>query len=279
MYHYVAHALTGTLLFRTWAEGLHLFERLHRAFPELLSVCVMPDHVHLLLPHADGLRRLRAVMSGYARWRRSARGVGGSLVWTRAPEPELVGAEKEGRNVRYVHLNPCRSGLVHDPLAWPLSSHRDAVGLAANPVVARHQRPDWFHHYVSADTTVAPDGTALPETCFGAVDLFAVRDAVSAITRTVVGEPLGPRGVSLFVRTAAAHGVLERLGPASLGAFLGITRQYVTRLARGSPVRGQPIGDRALAACVRVVGDPRFAGLQPGALVSGPGWQRYRGRT
>jgi hypothetical protein len=279
MYHYVARALTGTLLFRTWAEGLKLFEMLHGAFPELLSICVMPDHVHLHLPHGEGLRRLRAVMSGYARWRQRARGRGGAHVWAQAPEPESVSAEKEGRNIRYVHLNPCRGHLVRDPLAWPLSSHRDALDFAAAPVVARHQRPEWFHHYVSADTTVSVDGTALPETCFGPVDVFAVRDAVSAITRTLVGAPLGPLGVRLFVRTASAHGVLEKMGPASLGAFLGVTRQYVTRLARGAPSRGHPIADRALAACVRVVGDPRFTGLHPGPLVSGAGWQRYRGRT
>lgn len=36
-----------------------------------------------------------------------------------------------------MHPNPCRARLVADPLAWPFSTHRDAVGLAVDPVVPR----------------------------------------------------------------------------------------------------------------------------------------------
>lgn len=32
--------------------------------------------------------------------------------------------------LRYIHLNPVRAGLVHDPADWPWSGHRGLIGLS-----------------------------------------------------------------------------------------------------------------------------------------------------
>lgn len=54
--------------------------------------------------------------------------------------------------------------MVTDPLSWAFSTHRDACGLALDPVRKRVPDVHRFHRYVSADPTVAVDGTLLPAT-------------------------------------------------------------------------------------------------------------------
>ncbi len=279
MFHYVARARVGTVLFRTWDEGLRLFNATLAAFPGLLGACVMPDHIHLLLGHGEGGRRLGALMSGYARFRNVRRGTLGVHIWQRAPPPEFVEPDKRMRNLRYVHLNPCRKGLVQDPLAWPLSTHRDFVGLSARSelIVAN---PERLHAYISGDPSVDPAGTRLPEVQYDRFDFFAVRDAVSAVSRTLA-EPIPVGAVrTLLVRAASAHRLLEPggLGTAALAAIVMMSQSQVQRLSRDAPPRNGTIRDQALAAAVRVVGDARFGPLFPGELFRVPGWGPYRSR-
>lgn len=59
------------------------------------------------------------------RWRNHLEGVSGRLVRPLPPAEAVPEGPKRRRSVRYVHLNPCRARLVADPLAWPLSTHRD----------------------------------------------------------------------------------------------------------------------------------------------------------
>lgn len=277
MHHYVARAPRGRLLFRTWQEGLRLYRVLGRAFPGMVALCVMPNHVHLLLAHGEGLSALRAVMSAFARWRAGHRDEVSGPVWERAPEPEPVSPDQEARVLRYVHLNPCRRGLVDDPLAWPLSTHRELVGVVPGTAMP-HPRPAWLHQYVSSDPTVRVDGTPLPSTRFEDFDYLAIRDAVSEVTGTVIGAPLTPATRRLAAQAAAAHRLLEpgRLGAAGLAKFLDVTRGQVYEMTRGTPSRGQPMVNPLLGAVVRVVGDPRFGGLVPGALQTRPSWAFYR---
>jgi hypothetical protein len=134
MRHLVVRARPGRLLFVTWSEGRALWDRVVGAAPGLAALVLMPDHLHLL--HAADVRiALARALSGYTRWLARRRGPRGPLIRPiEAPEP-LRDDGKIRRNVRYVHLNPCRGNLVRDPLAWPLSTHRDAVGLAPFPAV------------------------------------------------------------------------------------------------------------------------------------------------
>jgi hypothetical protein len=276
MVHLPIRARKGTLLFRTWEEGLALWRILLRALPELVALCIMPDHAHLLLPRGDVARRVARAMSGYARWRNHHRGERGAVWDAQPPCEELPDALHARRTHRYVHLNPCRKGLVADPLAWPLSTHRDAVGLAARPTVPREHDPERFHHYVSADPSVDVTGTALPGVTFGDPSVEDVVAAVSAVCRTSP-EGLRVRGPArdLAIRTALAHGLRDA---DVLGVRFGVDPSVVRR-ARGDVVpRGTRQAHPALAACVRAVGDPRFPALHAGDLRRQPAWAPYRGR-
>ncbi|MFZ5478853.1 MAG: transposase [Myxococcota bacterium] len=272
-FHHVARAVKGTLLFCTWEEGLALWRIFVRAFPEVVAFCVMPDHVHLILPHADEERFARA-MAAYARWRNARRRTSGP-VWQRHPPPEELADEQHlRRTIRYVHLNPCRKALAPDPLAWALSTHRDRVGFAASPVVAEDRDPARYQRYVSADDHVDPHGTPLPVTRHEDVRWEDVRDAVTSLCRVPPTAVLqrGPAR-ALALKTAWAHG-LRDVG--SLTAWTGASRSAVFRICGKVPARGARYADPLLDACVRAVGDPRFQPLDAGDLRSRSRWARYR---
>jgi hypothetical protein len=266
MYHLVARSADGRLLFRTWAEGLALWRRVVRGVPGLVAFTVMPDHLHLL--HPDDVRLpLAQILAGYARWRNRARRERGRVFEPLPAAQYLADEDKRRRTVRYVHLNPCRARLVRDPLAWPLSTHRDAVGLAAPPVVRVRRDVAAFHAFVSGDPSVAPAGTPLPVAAARTDDVDAVLAAVSALTRTPL-EDLGRRGVArtLFLRALAAHcpEVPRALAAARVGA------------ARSTAFAAAALADVLVA---RALHDPRFPALAAGDLRTAPGWERYRGRA
>lgn len=270
MYHHVAKARDGQRLFSTWEEGLALWRCVVGRVVGLQALCLMPDHLHLLA-RREQRRRLGRGLQAFAQWRNHRRGERG-VAFVRQPEPvELVDDQKRQRSVRYVHLNPCRAGLVADPLAWPLSTHRDALGLVREPVVP--VRPDAlrFHAYVSGDPTVCVEGTELPlgagEPSPGAAGVQEVLAATSAYCRVSMAE-LQRRGParSLAIRAAAA---LSELPVGGLAACLGVGASTVYRLRDGRV-------DAELKAIERIVGDGRFGGMAPGELCGLRSWRRYR---
>lgn len=273
MFHLVARARPGTLLFRTHVEARALWDIVVRTFPELIALCLMPNHLHLVLPHADPGGRLADAMRAFARWRNAGRGVTGP-VWDEAPgAKELPDASHVRRTVRYVALNPCRGGLVSDPLAWPWSTHRDAVGFALDPVVPVHATPDRHQRFVSADDTVNAAGTPLPATRHEPTSWPEVVDAVCGFARAEAHQ-VQQRGPArnLALRTAWAHG-LRDVGALAIGAHCD--RSSVFRAVAGQPDRARLLADPALDACVRAVGDPRFCALDPRDLRLTPRWGRY----
>lgn len=276
MYHLVARAQPGTLLFRTHREARRLFDALLAAFPDAEALCLLPDHVHAL-PNTPDAGRLGRVMSGFARWRNADRGHTGP-VWTPAPPPELLPDEKhERRTVRYVHLNPCRAHLVTDPLAWPWSTHRDAVGLAVPRLREPERDPFRFHRYVSGDPSSAVEGTPLPEGQWGTCRWEEVRDAVAGVCRVSLAA-LRERGPARTLAIRAAR-VLDALDAERVAAELGMSPSAVYRAAVGVPPRPDLAREPSLLACVRAVGDPRFYALPEGDLRTLPTWRRYRSRS
>jgi hypothetical protein len=132
-------------------------------------------------------------MGSFARWRNHARGERGP-VWQTHPAPQaLPDVQHTRRTIRYVLLNPCRAGLVADPLAWPYSTHRDAVGLAVPGVRRIEREPERFHRWVSADGTVDVAGTALPVVGWGSASGAQVAGAVGSVCRALP-EMLARRG-------------------------------------------------------------------------------------
>jgi len=239
--------------------------------PDPIALCLMPDHVHLL--HArDVHRELGLAMSAYARHRNHARGSAGPI-WRSQGRPDpVVGAVKERRSVRYIHLNPCRAGLVADPLAWPWSTHRDRLGLAMPARVRASPDPVGFHAYVSSDPTVCVTGTDLPMSgdlvVPGAAGLELLRSAVSTVARVPWSE-VGERSPArrLWVRAARC---LSPEPTRVIAAHIGVSDRAVRYIDdRWGPDMGV-LGSAA--------GDPRLASLDDGDLRLAPSWRRYRWR-
>lgn len=269
MLHYAPRALPGRLLFVDWFEAAALWACVVRAAPGLRALCLMPDHFHLLHDDAELRLRLAAALSGYTRWLNGRRGPGGALFRPLEEPDRALEGDKQRRSVRYVHLNPCRARLVADPLAWPFSTHRDAVGMAAFPVVARRTDAPGFHRYVSSDPTVNVDGTELPTVSVAVPDAGQVLYATSAVTRTPM-RALSERGPArdLYLRAART---LTPTPHREIARAVGVSRHSV--------LRARPREDGAVRAIARAVADPRFAPLFPVDLRDRPGWFRYRERV
>jgi len=144
-FHLCALSHRTTRLFDDHREAAVLWSMVLGAIHQPVALCLMPDHVHV--HHQRDVRsELAAAMRGYSRWRRRHRGESGP-VWHPLERTERVADRSHfRRTVRYVHLNPCRKKpLVADPLAWPWSTHRDAVGLTLAPAVRRRNDPSSFH--------------------------------------------------------------------------------------------------------------------------------------
>ncbi|MCM2322336.1 MAG: hypothetical protein NDJ90_03645 [Oligoflexia bacterium] len=130
----------------------------------------MPNHLHILVEGRGREARVRLALT--MRWL-SRRYFAGRNVWEAIPEPEAVRDEKHLlRQIRYIHLNPCRAGLTTDPLGWDWSTHRDWTGFVAEawPDLDKVRRVlRWseknfahrFHSYVSSDPTVRVTGSEL----------------------------------------------------------------------------------------------------------------------
>ncbi len=269
MVHAAIRSVKGTLLFHSWREARALWDHLVRRV-RFFALALLPDHIHVALPgDAAMLARLSAALRGYALERNHARTERGP-VWEHGIHPTPIrGREHEERTRRYIHLNPCRRGLVSDPLAWPFSTHRDVVGLALPAVCRRARNPERVHAFVSSDTSVRPDGTLLPG-CRPEprpATLGEVQAAVSALTRTPyrsVLEDVAAR--DLMIRSARA---LTIASPAEIAAFAGI---HTTTVRRHGPRR-----DADIALVERVLGDSRFARLEDGDLRQR--WSRCRPKS
>ncbi|MDP2305703.1 MAG: hypothetical protein Q8P18_06720 [Pseudomonadota bacterium] len=272
MYHHVFRTPSRNLLFHTHGEAAELWRMLVVAFPELVALCLMPNHGHLQLPHDDPGGKLGRVLAGYARLRNARWGTRGP-VFERTPRAEPIADRQKSATVqRYIELNPCRARIVDDPLTWPWSTARDAVGLAAIPARPRMEQAARHFAWLAADPTVRPSAE-LPRIRFADFGMDDILDGVCGLYR-VPRAAAFVRGLprTYTIRTAAAHG----LGIAAIAAALGVDRGTATRAAAGTPSRAQNIADPVLAACVRVVGDPRFYALPEGDLRVGPGVSRLR---
>ena len=265
MLHYARRALPGTYLFHTWPEASWLWRAITTRVPGLLSLNLMPDHLHLL---ASGSveEPLGNALRAYGQWRNHARGRSGPVFQRGSPPTVANGRVKERKDQRYIALNPCRAGLAADPLAWPMSSHRDALGLAVAPVCPRAEDPVGLHSYVSADPHVHVLGTSLPFRRGWGTEgppVEALRAAVSALTRRTL-EELEHRGPAraLLIRAAVA---LCAVPTTSLAEQLGVVRTTLY-----SARRSRTGADVLLVE--RVAGDSRFAGLHDGDLRGG--WRR-----
>ncbi len=248
--HHVARMEDDRFSLREWVEYRALWDRIVAQVPGFRALAIMPNHVHGL-HHQDVRLELAIAVSGFAHWRHALYGTSGA-VWERLPPPEPVtDGEKTARNIRYLHLNPCRGRLVNDPLAAPFTTHRDATGLTLDPIRKKVRDIAKFHRYVSNDATVRIGGTNLPVAPTRAATLREVEAAVSSLLRQPVAV-LRQRGSArdLLIHAARALTLATR---AEIATWLEVSERTVQRAP--SALRG------AVLAVAAVVGDPRFAAL------------------
>ena len=243
-----------------------LWHGLRKAFPMALAAILMPDHLHIILRALDMLaarRRLRAALRGAA-W-----GLGRGT-WRPLEMPRVIPNLKHlRRQVRYIHLNPCRDDLVDDPLRWLWSTHRDVMGATLDPWVEPARLgeelrwPSWgfqdeFHHYVSSDPSVDVRGTP-PPTRFaneaGSIpDLDQVIGAVSAASRQTASDTLEtPASRRLFLSLAQAVGWTDA---SLLAEIAGVTRRTVER-------NNRPLDAPTLDTLLLNLGDDRLLEPEP----------------
>ncbi|MBW2456187.1 MAG: hypothetical protein JRI68_16835, partial [Deltaproteobacteria bacterium] len=177
--HLVANTRFGIPALADTHRARWLWRRLQNRLPDTVCATLMPHHVHLMMELEAAIRDRRRVACILAAF---SRRFGLGQLWLPLPQPEPIRTPDKGqRFVRYLHLNPCRPTkingrsvcLVDDPLKWPWSTHRDALGAVARPWV----RPErlatvmgvsvedfapWLHRYVSSDPHVAVAGTPPP---------------------------------------------------------------------------------------------------------------------
>jgi putative transposase len=105
---------------------------------EIWAYCLMPNHVHLVgVPmQADSLSQtFRTVHMQYARYFNGKRNAVGHL-WQGRFFSCAMDEDHVSAAVRYVELNPVRSGLVESPHDYPWSSAKSHVSGVMDPVLS-----------------------------------------------------------------------------------------------------------------------------------------------
>lgn len=252
--HVVARTRGGFDQVTQWASGRWLWSHLREHFPDALAACLMPNHLHLLVPWLHHMRDvLRRVLQHHTR-QFGAR-------WDLGPETPVHTQAIARRVFRYDALNPYWPNLVDDPLKWPWSTLRDAVGAIADPWITRamlRERLGWTpaqaHEFVVSDPDCTPATrrpvASIPAAGSVLVGLDAIVNACAASLRAhpddlgVRGHPMRPTVIAL------ARG----FGSPSIAEFASLCRvseRGVSRLQR----RVDPAAVRAATACLA---DPRL---------------------
>jgi hypothetical protein len=257
--HLVARSRSGQRPFASPDVGHWFWLRLRESFPEAIAACLMPDHVHNILDvrHPNRARTTLARLLGA-----TSRHHTPDAHWSTA-EPEVIpNVQHLRRQVRYVHLNPCRANYVTDPLAWIRSTHRGAIGAEVDPWVrADRLAPtlerstdgfgEWFHEYVSGDPSVDPAGSCFPKPAPARVVPVVPLDSV--IRAAFIAQPWS--GVSAKRRLAVQFAKHQGWTDTRLIAkALRVSMQTVRQAAALRP------DSAALRAAAYCLGDARLLG-------------------
>lgn len=237
----------------------YLWTKLQARFPEIAACIFMPNHVHILVFTSDPAVAKRALATELRAWTRKF--YPGKKLWEPLPPPNaILDIFHLKRQIRYVHLNPCRRGLARDPLEWEWSTHRDVTGCIANPWpdlvsmaeyfgTTRTRLPEVIHRYISSDPSVAVAGTpaiAPPENTgkFTANYAHILRAASMALRRAPL--PTQSTARDLAVHIASRFELIP-----DPGAFKMCRTSWKRALAR-------PIPAQALQAALRILSDSRL---------------------
>jgi hypothetical protein len=235
--HLIARLSFGQRLLESPQSARWMMRCLRRAWPEALAACVMPSHFHVVAATesiAAERVRLRRVAAAFSKH------LAGIHLWEPIPEPSRITDSRHLlRTVRYVVLNPCRSGLVSDPLCWPYSTLRSVIGAEYDPWVSAsdlaqalgHPRQfrEWFHRYVTADSELPPEARIFPRPALPSdVPVVSLGDVLKSAESATPHSSDRTRRVA-FVVLARSQGWHTT---AALARASGLSERQVRRLAR-----------------------------------------------
>jgi len=134
----------------------------------VVGYVVMPEHIHLLVSEperGDPSLVMQVLKQGFARrllcQYRRAPDPREAAIWELALRQQHIwqkrfydfvvwGAEKRWEKLHYIHQNPVRRGLVHEPQQWLWSSARDWLTEETGPVLVNEAlRADMKVHPVA----------------------------------------------------------------------------------------------------------------------------------
>lgn len=112
---------TGVL---SWAEQEYMREHIksgHDRFYRLIAVCVMPDHVHIILTPNDGVslsRIMQGIKGASSRHINLLRGSSGAL-WQLESWDRIIRDDDElQQKLGYMLMNPVEAGLISEPWSY-----------------------------------------------------------------------------------------------------------------------------------------------------------------
>ncbi|OFZ21003.1 MAG: hypothetical protein A2X94_06620 [Bdellovibrionales bacterium GWB1_55_8] len=222
----------------------------------------MPNHLHILL-FVDHPARARWDLGVELRaW--TQRFQPKLNIWSAIPEPRKVpDFHHLKRQIRYVHLNPCRAGLAADPLQWEWSTHRDIAGCAIDvwpdlPMLAKTygaplpQLGRVMHQHISSDPSVATTGTPMIRTPRNGEPISADMTFILLACAVARREPMIlQRGKLRDLTVQTAH----QLGLNPEPAKLRISKKSWNRAVQRCP------DQTAIKTVLRILADPRCRGL------------------
>ncbi len=230
-FHIVARVHRQDALLSTHPLAPRVWSAFRRAFPDALAAVLMPNHLHVIAPSTDAEAARLSAGAALSGIRRSVQGSG--LRWQKLDlPPGIPDMHHLKRQIRYVALNPCRSGFVRDPLEWLWSTHREIAGAAVDPWMSGGRlaaalgddAPNFaarWHRYVSGDPTVHVIGTRFPQAARpkdASEHSLGVLLAAAAAAHRAPAERLFRRGPARRTFLALAHASgwhdLSRLGRA-----------------------------------------------------------------
>ena len=236
---------------------------LRQLFPECIAASLMPDHLHILAwpENLEELcRKSRLIRQGLRRLFPGSE-------WEPLSDPRAIpNVSHLLRQIRYVHLNPCRDELCADPLEWEWSTHRELFGAVSTPWI-RVQKiqaklgSGWtgteglkrLHRYISGDPSVHPLGTLPPRSAteISAIRLGDILSVAARAQRCTEGDLV--RKGKLRAQTTRVLQQYFNLPGSQIGPIFGVDRRSPT--SGSSDTRSDLI---LFEAMNRILNEPRF---------------------
>lgn len=225
----------------------------------------MPNHIHLMVITSKPDRAKWSLSVELRAW--TQRFHPGTAVWSPVPKGEKVPDKLQlKRQIRYVHLNPCRAKIVGDPFQWEWSTHRDVTGCVTEPWsdvqtlvecfgVSRARLGEAMHRYISGDPSVAVAGTPMIRAYREGAPIFASFAAgVSDVSQILLAVAVSLREKAVLkrgrLRQITVH-VSNRLNLIPNPAKLSISQRHWNHLLT------QSVDEQSIQVVLKILSDPR----------------------